>query len=264
MNTDLIIEGTNLSQAWARTVVAVSNQDKHRACHVITRIGDATTEDTQIRVMADGILAGRDLPPVSTVANTLFPKALADRTPDPDKLGARYLTLLPTLKHLDSENARGTYFERLVNYETADGHLNQLAELIRRLKVEKAVADSPSTTGPKTARYEVALEQPSSSLPVHHAEHDTNPIGFPCLSMLSFQLDDGHLHAVAHYRSHYLFQRAYGNYLAVCQLLGYISEQVGILPGRVMIVAGYAQVDKHRTSSVNVLRDYLDSDDLLI
>ncbi|TDE08492.1 hypothetical protein [Jiangella asiatica] len=258
MNTDLVIIGDDLSVAWARTVVAVAAEAKHRACHVITRIQDTTVEDPKIREMADGILADRRLPPVDTVVNTLFPVGLAARTTDPVDLAARYLKLLPTLKHLDRGNSRGTYFERLVNYETSDGHLNQIAELVRRLKVEMG------TDGPKTARYEVALDQLTASLPVHHAEHDTNPMGFPCLSLLSFQLDNGHLHVVAHYRSHYLFQRAYGNYLAVCRLLGYVCRLAGLVPGRATIVAGYAQVDKHRASSVEVLREYLNTDQLTL
>jgi len=262
MNTDLVIHGDNLSEAWARTVIAVAAEDKHKACHVITRIADPTAEDPRMREMADGILAVRDLAPISTVANTLFPRALARRTPGPEALGKRYLDLLPTLKHLNSENARGTYFERLVNYETPNGRLNQLAELVRRFKVEVAAA-AKSSTGPKTARYEVGFEQLTASLPVLEAEHDTNPIGFPCLSMLSFQLDDGHIHAIAHYRSHYLFQRAYGNYLAVCRLLCYVSEQVGLAPGHVTVVAGYAQVDKYRKSSVEALDKYLNNEQLI-
>lgn len=261
MKTNLVIEGRNLSDAWARTVVELAAEDKHRACHVVTRIADPTYEDSRIREMADGILAEHGLDPVSTVANTLFPEALARSTPDPETLGKRYLELLPTLKHLDSDNARGTYFERLVNYETPGGRLNQLAEVVRRLKQESAVA-AKSTTGPKHARYEVGMEQLTASVPVLEAEHDTNPIGFPCLTLLSFQLDDGRVHAIAHYRSHYLFQRAYGNYLAICRLLCYICEQAGLAPGEVTVVAGYAQVDRHRKSSVRVLDDYLKTDQL--
>ena len=263
MNTDLVIYGDNLSEAWARTVVAVSAaHGKHKAFHVVTRISDPTAEDARIREMADGILAERDMAPISTVANTLFPHALARRTPDPEALGRRYMDLLPMLQHLDRENCRGTYFERLVNYETTTGRLNQLAELIRRLKQELAVR-TKSRTGPKSARYEVPMEQLSANLPVSEAEHDTNPIGFPCLTLLSFQLDDDQLHVLAHYRSHYLFQRAYGNYLAVCRLLCYVCGQTGLAPGQVTIVAGYAKVDQHRTGSVKVLDEYLNTDLLI-
>jgi hypothetical protein len=262
MKTDLVIAGDNLSEAWARTVIAVAAQDKHKACHVVTRITDPTAEDQRIREMADGILTARHLAPISTVANTLFPHALAHQTPDPEHLGKRYMDLMPTLKHLDSANARGTYFERLVNYETPTGPLNQLAEVVRRLKLETAVA-AKSTTGAKTARYEVGLEQLTASLPILETGRDSNPIGFPCLTLLSFQLDDEHLHGIAHYRSHYLFQRAYGNYLAVCRLLRYLCEQANLTPGQVTIVAGYAQVDKYRKSSVQLLDEYLSTDQLL-
>lgn len=263
MNTNLVIHGDNLSEAWARTVVAVAAaHKKHKAFHVVTRVSDPTYEDDRIREMADGILAERNMAPITAVANTLFPHALARRTSDPEALGKRYLDLLPMLQHLDRENRRGTYFERLVNYETTTGHLNQLAELIRRLKQEIAVRDN-STTGPKAARYEVPMEQLTANLPVSEAEHDTNPIGFPCLTLLSFQLDDDRLHVLAHYRSHYLFQRAYGNYLAVCRLLCYVCEQTGLTPSQATVVAGYAKVDQHRKASVAVLDEYLNSDLLI-
>lgn len=263
MNTDLVIHGDNLSEAWARTVVAVSRaHEKHKAFHVVTRISDPTAEDERIREMADGILAERDMAPITTVANTLFPHALARRTPDPEDLGKRYMALLPTLQRLDRENRRGTYFERLVNYETSTGPLNQLAELIRRLKQELAVP-AKSQTGPKSARYEVPLEELSANLPVSEAEHDTNPIGFPCLTLLSFQLDDDRLHVLAHYRSHYLFQRAYGNYLAVCRLLRYVCDQTGLGVGQATVVAGYAKVDQFRKGSVRVLDEYLNTDLLI-
>lgn len=260
MNTDLVIHGDSLSEAWARTVVVVAAaHEKHKAFHVVTRVADPTYEDERIREMADGILAEREMAAIATVANTLFPYALAQKTPDPEALGKRYMDLLPTLQRLDRENRRGTYFERLVNYETTTGHLNQLAELIRRLRQELAVR-AKSKTGPKSARYEVPMEQLSATLPVSEAEHDTNPIGFPCLTLLSFQLDDDRLHVLAHYRSHYLFQRAYGNYLAVCRLLCYACDQTGLTPGQVTIVAGYATVDQHRATSVKVLDEYLNTD----
>ena len=262
MSTDLIVRGSNLSDAWARTVVAVAGQPGHKAFHVITRISDPTREDARIREMADGILLDRGLSPVVSVANTLFPHRLAQSTQDPNELGERYIRLLPRLKRLDCENRRGTYFERLVDYQSAAGPINQLAELIRRLEIEIGVRDH-STTGAKSARYEVPLDQPASSVQVSDAGRDTNPIGFPCLTLLSFQLDHDRLHAVAHYRSHYLFQRVYGNYLAVGQLLGYVCEQTGLEPGQVTSVAGYAQVDHHRTGSVKVLEEYLSSDQLL-
>jgi thymidylate synthase len=66
----------------------------------------------------------------------------------------------------------------------------------------------------------------------------------PCLSHLSFQLDRiGQVHALATYRSHYMTERAYGNYLGLGRLLGHISTQAGLQPGTLTVVAGYAQIE---------------------
>lgn len=49
----------------------------------------------------------------------------------------------------------------------------------------------------------------------------------------------------------------------MCRLLCYVSEQTGLAPGQVTIVAGYAKVDQHRTGSVKVLDEYLSTDQLI-
>ncbi len=68
-------------------------------------------------------------------------------------------------------------------------------------------------------------------------------MGFPCLSFLSFQVDQDQLHAVAHYRYQFLMQRGYGNYLGLARLMGYVAGQVGLDPGRLMVVVGRAYGD---------------------
>lgn len=65
-----------------------------------------------------------------------------------------------------------------------------------------------------------------------------------CLSHCSFQLDrTGKVHALATYRSHFMTERAYGNYLGLGRLLGYVSAQSGLRPGTLCVVAGYAQIE---------------------
>lgn len=79
--------------------------------------------------------------------------------------------------------------------------------------------------------------------PVYLPGRDTSAMGFPCLSFCSFQLDHGRLHMVAHYRRQHLIERGYGNYLGLSRLLCYVSEQVGLEPGQLMVVAGVAKVE---------------------
>lgn len=259
MENDIVVRGENVSIAWARTLVAVSDAPEHKSVHVITRVADPTAEDTQIRQMVDRMLDGLDRRPVETVANTLFPRAMALQTPDPDDLAARYLKALPTIQRVDRANARGTYFERLIDYPAPDGRrINQITETIRRIEVERGYK------GSKTARYEVGMEDLSTSVPVQEPGRDTSTMDFPCLSLLSFQLDHRErLHVAAHYRSHYLTERAYGNYLAIGRLLAYICGHAGIEPGSMTVVAGYAQVDHYRQSRIETIRPYVNGSDSL-
>ena len=82
---------------------------------------------------------------------------------------------VPEIKRLDRANSRGTYFERLIHYPAPDGtHRNQVAEIIRRIGVERA-----SNGGPKTARYEVGLEPFTVAVPVQEPTRDTSTMDFP-------------------------------------------------------------------------------------
>jgi thymidylate synthase len=78
---------------------------------------------------------------------------------------------------------------------------------------------------------------------IHSAPRDTSPMAFPCLSLCSFQLDGRRLHLSAHYRSQYLVQRGYGNYLGLARLQAYVAGETGVEVGQLLIVAGLAHAD---------------------
>lgn len=247
-NDQIVVAETDLGRAWARTLLAVADGPSHKAFHTVTSIADVTSEDAEVRKVADEVLSERQLDGVDTVANTLFPAAMAQAEPDPARLGERYLRLLPQLKLLDPRNNKGTYFQRLVGYNGASGDpVNQLAELVRKLGVETA----DHVRGPKSARYEVGFEQPNAALPIIEPERDTSAMAFPCLSLLSFQLERREtLHAVAHYRSQYLLQRGYGNYLGIAGLMQYVAAAAGLRPGRLTVIAGLAAADQANRSQL--------------
>ncbi len=174
----------------------------------------------------------------------------------------RYRAIYPELRRRWHTNTTGTYFGRLVAYPAAahpDG-FDQLGEIIHRLTVEHSRANA------KTALYEASLEEvgtsergpdgqdvedpaASAGAVIFAPGRDRLPVGgFPCLSHCSFQLDrNARVHALAHYRSQYLVERAYGNYLGLGRLLAYVCAQTGLGLGTLTVVAGYAQVDAGRT-----------------
>ncbi|MFI6997161.1 hypothetical protein [Nocardia sp. NPDC050175] len=242
MSRAVHIQASDLSVAWLQTTLAVHDEPGRRAFHTVTRIVDAgEAEQPRVRAAADDLLAEFDLQRVDTVANTIFPAALAAQESDVAALSSRYLRLYPQLRRLESRNNKGTYFQRLVAYPVEGKEVNQLDHLIGVLNTELA------TSAPKRARYEISLEVPGSvAVPVFEPGHDTSAMAFPCLSFLSFQLDGDRLHAVAHYRSQYLVERGYGNYLGISRLLGYVAAQVGIAAGALTVVVGQAHADRLR------------------
>lgn len=121
-----------------------------------------------------------------------------------------------------------------------------MARLIDQLRQESRA------TGPKGARYEVSITESAdndtalevaTSIGVRAAHRDTSPLGFPCLSMLSFNLDGDEVHLLAHYRYEYLISKGYGNYLGLARLLAYVSTEAGLSAGRMTVVTGRAHVD---------------------
>lgn len=248
------VQGATVSEAWLNAVHIVDAAPERRLFHLVTRIGDPVTEEPLIRAAADTLLHDLDLAPVDTVANTIFPAQLAAACTGPDELARRYRRIYKVLRRLHKSNRKGTYFGRIVSHPAADGERDQLADLIERLNTELR------TPGPKSARYEMNISAAGELIhsdearwptdltdggPVHvyAPGRDTSPMGFPCLSFCSFQLDGGNLHMVAQYRYQYLIERGYGNYLGLGQLLGYVCANVGLHPGELIIIAGVAAVD---------------------
>lgn len=256
----IAVTGADISTAWLAACRAMSSTGPI-AYHTVVRIHDPASEDRKIRAAVDEVLTAQGLQPAGTVAGTIFPAAIAATSRDHLELTRRYLAMLPTLKRLAPANARGTYFSRLVDFPGPDGPVNQLDAVITRLRRETVKAGTG--TGPLTACYETGFTAPDENsprrapeiaalaLPVRAPGPDTNVLmSFPCLSHCSFQLDrSGTVHAMAHYRSQLMVEKAYGNYLGLGQLLGYIAGQAGLNPGELTVTAGYARLDRSRRLS---------------
>lgn len=261
--------GDTISEAWMNTVLALGQLPDGIAYHSVTRIVRPTQEDPDIRASADELSAALGYLSIETVANTIFPEQLAASCVDHHELTRRYRAMYPILRSLSTRNRNGTYFGRLVAYpNSTDTTVDQLSDVIRKLHTEQG---SPT---PKAARYELGVTAPSvdttsqtktdtsmtedadgaehregiaatagAATPVYVPGRDRSAMGFPCLSLCSFQLDHGRLHLIVHYRRQLLIERGYGNYLGLARLLCYVSDQIGTVPGQLTIVAGMARVD---------------------
>lgn len=275
----LCIEEANVSRAWLEAVRALARKGSDpRALHMVVSIADPTTEEPEIRRAVDMLLADVDLPPVETVANTIFPATIAATSNSHAQLAERYLAYLPRLRKFKG-NRLGTYFGRLIAYPGPDGPVDQLARAIERMQKGglarftryEALIDQPTPhhlgdvhpMGTELEEPEPGAPGPAGTngegeaatafVPIYVPGKDNVPGNFPCLSYCSFQLDaEGRVHAVAYYRSQFMVQRAYGNYLGLGRLLHYVAEQASLETGELTIVAGQAQIEVARRKTEQI------------
>ena len=191
------------------------------------------SEDPAIRAVADRMLTALGKAPVQTVVNTLFPEVLANLTESPEELSSRYCTMYPRIRSEDGANSRGTYFGRLVHYPTRDKPVNQFTRLIDQLRRDEkhkqarpaAIYEMTTSIAAATPDHDHQMEACQDAagadrddavgdFQVFAPTPDTIPMGFPCLSHLSWQRHQGYLHLLARYRHQYLIERGYGNYLS--------------------------------------------------
>ena len=251
------VQAPDVSTAWVRACRALLDIRTHRAFHTVVRIHDPRHDDPSVRAELDRILMAKGMQPVRTVANTIFPAALAANSGTHEKLVGRYRDLYPSLRRMHNSNRYGTYFQRLIDYPAKDGGVDQIGNIIRQLRLQ-------GKKNPKSACYEANLVDPSVdeaealtiSAPIRVPGKDNGIMQFPCLSHCSFQLDNRtrRLHLAALYRSHYMVEKAYGNYLGLGDLLAYVAQESDLEPGTLTVTAGYAQLDG---SVIGLLRPLL-------
>jgi hypothetical protein len=225
----LIIE-QNLSIAWARAFLGVlDNSITDSLTVAIRRIEtELPAEDSQIRERLDSVLSERKLPTVDQTALAIVPykRWLRFGRPPVAKLADYYLKkMLPRLKALSTKNRRGTYFERLVNYSGArrkDGQtevhtVNQLDHVISIWKKRAGKGARPRQSALQLTCFDPAKDHTGSAL-----------AGFPCLQQISLTYsEEGTLEINGYYPTQYIFDRAYGNYLGLCQLGHVIANELG-------------------------------------
>lgn len=230
-----LIRGETITEAWLNAVAYLRTANREQF-NLIVDIDDPTPGAAESGVVEalGRLLTRKRLQEVRTVANTIFPSEMARTSPSPERLFQRYECILPTL-HRHPKNRKGLYFERLVRYplqQDGKGPVNQLSLLIHDLRTE--VAQRNAGKGAKRHMFEAQIFAP---------EKDRRPIGFPCMSSLSFHIDGDELRLTATYRNQYYIERALGNYLGLAELQRFMADAAGLRQGPLSIVAFHAEID---------------------
>lgn len=219
-----LVDGTTCITAWKNAASLLL--ERGPLDNILVTISDPTLEDRSDyeywnpSQIAPTILNQRD------VANTIFPQALYERSNNRRELYARYEAIHARARRMRrSRGSWGTYFDRAINFGVS--HVNQLELIIEKLNSWDRVA--------------------RAALVLHFSSAETDrprTRGGPCLQMVEFlQPRANLLELVAIYRSQDYCNRAFGNFIGLGKLLGFLCVETDRTPGNLVVHAIHAFYD---------------------
>lgn len=169
------------------------------------------------------------------VAYTIFPQGLYRDGHDANHVFQSYNRRNGLYERLHKRTKDwGTYFRRMTCYEGKKKvFVNQLGNIIEAFHDRKNVSK---------AAYTLVIQHPGGET--------IRPLGGPCLNYLAVQADPEPFTVglLAVYRNHDFLERAYGNYWGLCNLIGFIANEVGAATGPLTCVSSHAYVDRSKAS----------------
>ena len=241
--TPRFVTADSFQEAWS-LVASILVESKWELRNLMVHIKNPILYDEERNALQNRFASDCGILAPKQVAYTIFPhnlyKNLANK--DADKLFDLYNRkrgLYDKLHYL-KPNGWGTYFRRMTHYEEADGSIvNQL----------KNVIDSAKENDTYKAAHTIIIQKPAARY----------LRGGPCLNYIALQCDkiDGipSLGLLAVYRNHDFLERAYGNYLGLCNLQQFVAKQVGRECGPLTCISSRAYVDDKKCN----LKDFLAS-----
>lgn len=252
----MFLAAKDVSTAWLAAVEYLNALPNRSASNLVVAIDDPTREYPAVRQSVDRYIDNRrkerrSIQRISTVANTIFPISLY-RPQMQDMARAHLYTMEELGRPLSKRRNRGrsNYFERMVNYPSTLGPVNQLERSVLRLR-------SMRDRGNRNAQaFEIGLLAPgedgavdgvhpdvANALAIYAPGLDNSEIGFPCLSHVSVTLAEGRLNLAALYRNHDFLGRAYGNYLGLGRIAHFLAQESGWAIGELVCVSSHAAVE---------------------
>lgn len=245
MSMPIIVESGNLSAAWAAAFLASWRHGEIQPL-VVTVTGlnaGIPQEDQAIRSALDISLVERGGGSCKTVANTIFPMPLWNPDAPASQLYRRYLRFAPRLMHSNSRNRYGMYFQRMISF--GDPSMNQLEHVIETWKKGNH----------RRSALQVSIMDPTRDH-THQRQR-----GFPCLQHVIFTPDaKGGLAISGVYGTQEIFEKAYGNYLGLCNLGRYMAHELGLELTRMTCFAAVAKLHGNgRKRDLALLAEMLDT-----
>jgi len=236
------IYGKTNEEAWFRAINYFVDNKKDIEYNLILEIEQPVATDVrskEIRRRIDSLLKGANKYSINTVAETIFPAAEYKRHGAKGVMEIYPDVIYPQIK-CKSDNSKGTYALRLVRGVDSKGNqCNPLESVLVRLK-----SQINRDNGAIRCAYELPLDDVGT---IAINRNDKSIMGFPCLSHLSFKLNEDRSKIIltALYRSQDYVQKALGNLRGLARLQSFVARELGISVGPLVCHSTYARLDMH-------------------
>jgi hypothetical protein len=240
-NEAVTINADNLSRGWAQVIEQLTQRGVSSLSPVVLSIsfdGSGTIEEVPaIRHAVDRFLMAQGKRSTENVAWTIFPErylklAKGDRALFYDLFNRAFRRVR---RFNPRNNRRGSYFQRLIDYNDGGRGPNQLEWIINEYH-----------THPKARRrskYQATMFDPERD------QTSAGQLEFPCLQQISFTFDDGELRLNAFYATQQIARKAYGNYLGLAQLGVFMAREMGMRLVQLNVFIGMAKMDVSRNNA---------------
>lgn len=234
------IQAESCPRTWLAAVdylLGLDKRERYNLTLAVTSPEEMTSVDFHIHNLVDEFLRTRDLPPLVTVAGTIFPANHYLR----NEAKGVYEDFPEDFSTLE-KHSWGTYAMRMLRQEGKKGTINPLEVLVEKLKKYKQNKQNYRSA------YELNLTETDDDgfeIPIYRAKTDLNLLrGQPCLSHLTFKVyEGGALMLVVLYRSHYYVTKALGNLLGLAQLQSFVANETGLKVGPLICHSTHARID---------------------
>jgi len=240
-----VIKERNLSHAWGHALLHLVNMPGNEIRPLMVSIkgfddDGEPEEDPAIRKALDDFLEKNDKWSVEIVAFTIFPKRYL-KIADLDR-ESFYQLCHDALPHIKATNpglnARGLYFERLLEFGSGKFSQNQLEFILTEYLQGRR----------RNSKFLATIYDPAR-------DQSRQPYQtFPCLQTISFVPTGDGLVMNAFYAMQYLVQRGYGNFLGLAHLGAFMGREMGLPLKQLNIMAGVEKLDFTKEKLEGVVR----------
>lgn len=220
-----LVKGETALLAWQAGCRHLVGADECEEYNLVTEITKPTILRTSwFEDFNPQAVVGKKETAVSDVTNTIFPRKYAHL--EREALYGRYLC---ARKRSGFGRRRkpcwGTYFERLISFGRGNTKTNQLESAISALKNW-------------VPNYKAALVLSLSSPDIDNV---ARTMGTPCLRQIHLLCPNrGTVDLLAVYRNHDFLNKAFGNFIGLGCLLGFVCKHTGRKSGKITCLSAHA------------------------